>query len=105
MSVVRKMAIAMVKKAQAKIDIKTKRLKADWDEEFLEHILRDFLGKCVRLSCPDPTLAPRPKSLANIPRGLCQQGVSGSPARHSGLRNATMRLWNRVGDVSSGNGK
>jgi len=45
MSVVRKMALAMLKKATAKIGIKNKRLKAGWDETFLEHVLRDFLGK------------------------------------------------------------
>lgn len=45
MSVVRKMALAMLKKASAKIGIKNKRLKAGWDETFLEHVLRDFLGK------------------------------------------------------------
>ena len=45
MSVVRKMALAMLKKATAQIGIKNKRLKAGWDEAFLEHVLRDFLGK------------------------------------------------------------
>jgi predicted transposase YbfD/YdcC len=45
MSVVRKMALAMLKKATAKIGIKNKRLKAGWDETFLEHVLRDSLGK------------------------------------------------------------
>jgi predicted transposase YbfD/YdcC len=45
MSVVRKMALAMLKKAKANIGIKNKRLKAGWDETFLEHVLRDFLGK------------------------------------------------------------
>ncbi len=45
MSVVRKMALAMLKKANAKIGIKNKRLKAGWDTSFLEHVLRDFLGK------------------------------------------------------------
>jgi predicted transposase YbfD/YdcC len=45
MSVVRKMALAMLKKATAKIGIKNKRLKAGWDETFLEHVLRDFLDK------------------------------------------------------------
>jgi len=43
MSVVRKMALAMLKKAKAKIGIKNKRLKAGWDAAFLEHVLRDFL--------------------------------------------------------------
>jgi predicted transposase YbfD/YdcC len=43
MSVVRKMALAMLKKANAKIGIKNKRLKAGWDAAFLEHVLRDFL--------------------------------------------------------------
>jgi predicted transposase YbfD/YdcC len=45
MSVVRKMALAMLKKATAQIGIKNKRLKAGWDETFLEHVLRDFLDK------------------------------------------------------------
>ena len=45
MSVVRKMALAMLKKAKAKMGIKNKRLKAGWDTSFLEHVLRDFLGK------------------------------------------------------------
>ena len=45
MSVVRKMALAMLKKAKVKIGIKNKRLKAGWDETFLEHVLCDFLGK------------------------------------------------------------
>ena len=44
-SVVRKMALAMLKKATAQIGIKNKRLKAGWDETFLEHVLRDFLDK------------------------------------------------------------
>jgi predicted transposase YbfD/YdcC len=44
-SVVRKMALAMLKKADAKMGIKNKRLKAGWDTSFLEHVLRDFLGK------------------------------------------------------------
>ena len=43
MSVVRKMALAMLKKATAKMGIKNKRLKAGWDDAFLEHVLRDFL--------------------------------------------------------------
>jgi predicted transposase YbfD/YdcC len=43
LSVVRKMALAMLKKASAKMGIKNKRLKAGWDETFLEHVLRDFL--------------------------------------------------------------
>jgi len=33
----------MLKKAQAKMGIKNKRLKAAWDEAFLKHVLRDFL--------------------------------------------------------------
>jgi len=45
MSVVRKMALAMLKKAKAQIGIKNKRLKAGWDETFLEHVLRDCLDK------------------------------------------------------------
>jgi len=43
MSLVRKMALAMLKKAPAKMGIKNKRLKAGWDESFLEIVLRDFL--------------------------------------------------------------
>ena len=43
MSLVRKMALAMLKKANAKVGIKNKRLKAGWDDDFLEHVLRDFL--------------------------------------------------------------
>jgi predicted transposase YbfD/YdcC len=43
LSVVRKMALAMLKKAKAKVGIKNKRLKAGWDDSFLEHVLRDFL--------------------------------------------------------------
>lgn len=43
LSVVRKMALAMLKKATGKMSIKTKRLKAGWDDSFLEHVLRDFL--------------------------------------------------------------
>lgn len=43
LSVVRKLALAMLKKAKAKIGIKNKRLKAGWDDSFLEHVLRDFL--------------------------------------------------------------
>ncbi len=45
MSLVRKMALAMLKKADANMGIKNKRLKAGWDDTFLEHVLRDFLGK------------------------------------------------------------
>lgn len=45
MSVVRKMALAMLKKADVKMGIKNKRLKAGWDTSFLEHVLRDSLGK------------------------------------------------------------
>ena len=45
MSVVRKMALAMLKKAKANMGIKNKRLKAGWDDSFLEHVLRDFLSK------------------------------------------------------------
>lgn len=45
MSLVRKMALAMLKKAKANTGIKNKRLRAGWDEEFLEHVLRDSLGK------------------------------------------------------------
>lgn len=43
LSLVRKMALAMLKKANAKCGIKNKRLRAAWDHDFLEHILRDFL--------------------------------------------------------------
>ena len=35
MSVVRKMALAMLKKAKANMGIKNKRLKAGWDDSFL----------------------------------------------------------------------
>jgi len=45
MSLVRKIALAMLKKAKAKIGIKNRRLKAGWDDSFLEHVLRDFLDK------------------------------------------------------------
>jgi predicted transposase YbfD/YdcC len=43
LSLVRKMALAMLKKAKAKCGVKNKRLKAGWDDSFLEHVLRDFL--------------------------------------------------------------
>ena len=43
LALVRKMGLAMLKKAQAKCGIKNKRLRATWDQDFLEHILRDFL--------------------------------------------------------------
>jgi predicted transposase YbfD/YdcC len=42
LSLVRKMALTMLKKAKAKCGIKNKRLKAGWDQNFLEHVLRDF---------------------------------------------------------------
>jgi len=42
MSLVRKMALAMLKKAKAKCGIKNKRLTAAWDESFLDYVLRDF---------------------------------------------------------------
>lgn len=45
MSLVRKMALAMLKKAEADTGIKNKRLRAGWDDAFLEHVLRDFQGK------------------------------------------------------------
>ena len=45
MSLVRKMALTMLKKAKAKMGIKNKRLQAGWDDTFLEHVLRDFLDK------------------------------------------------------------
>jgi len=43
LSLVRKMALAMLKKAPAKMGVKNKRLKAGWDNSFLEVVLRDFL--------------------------------------------------------------
>jgi predicted transposase YbfD/YdcC len=43
LALVRKMALAMLKKAPAKMGIKNKRLKAGWDHTFLETVLRDFL--------------------------------------------------------------
>ena len=43
LALIRKMALAMLKKAKAKCGIKNKRLKAAWDDAFLEHVLRDFL--------------------------------------------------------------
>jgi predicted transposase YbfD/YdcC len=43
LSLVRKMALAMLKKAPAKMGVKNKRLKAGWDNAFLETVLRDFL--------------------------------------------------------------
>jgi predicted transposase YbfD/YdcC len=43
LSLVRKMALAMLKKAPAKMGIKNKRLKVGWDNAFLELVLRDFL--------------------------------------------------------------
>ena len=45
MSLVRKMALAMLKNAKANMGVKNKRLKAGWDDAFLEHVLREFLGK------------------------------------------------------------
>jgi len=45
MSLVRKMALAMLKKAEADMGIKNKRLKAGWDDSFLEDVLREFLSK------------------------------------------------------------
>jgi len=45
MSLVRKMALAMLKKADANMGITNKRLKAGWDHAFLEQVLRDFLGQ------------------------------------------------------------
>ena len=43
MSLVRKIALAMLKKSNEKVGIKNRRLKAGWDDNFLEHVLRDFL--------------------------------------------------------------
>jgi predicted transposase YbfD/YdcC len=43
LSSVRKMALAMLKKAKANMGIKNRRLRAGWDDDFLEHVLRDFL--------------------------------------------------------------
>jgi predicted transposase YbfD/YdcC len=43
MSLVRKIALAMLKKSNEKVGIKNRRLKAGWDDSFLEHVLRDFL--------------------------------------------------------------
>ncbi len=43
LALVRKMALAMLKKAPAKCGIKNKRLKAGWDNAFLELVLRDYL--------------------------------------------------------------
>lgn len=43
MSLVRKMALAMLKKAPAKMGIKNKRLQAGWNDSFLELVLSDFL--------------------------------------------------------------
>ena len=45
MSLVRKMALAMLKKSTANMGIKNKRLRAGWDQAFLEHVLCDFIGK------------------------------------------------------------
>jgi hypothetical protein len=45
MSLVRKMALAMLKKADAKLGVKNKRLKAGWDRAFLEPLICDFQGK------------------------------------------------------------
>jgi len=35
----------MLKKAEADMGIKNKRLKAGWDDSFLEDVLREFLSK------------------------------------------------------------
>jgi predicted transposase YbfD/YdcC len=43
LALVRKMALAMLKKAPAKMGLKNKRLQAGWDNSFLERVLRDFL--------------------------------------------------------------
>jgi predicted transposase YbfD/YdcC len=43
LSSVRKLALAMLKKANAKCGIKNKRLRAGWDSNFLEHIVHDYL--------------------------------------------------------------
>jgi predicted transposase YbfD/YdcC len=44
LALVRKMALAMLKKAPAKMGVKNTRLKAGWDNSFLETVLRDYLG-------------------------------------------------------------
>jgi hypothetical protein len=41
LALIRKMTLAMLKKAKG--GIKNKRLKAGWDDAFLEHVPRDFL--------------------------------------------------------------
>jgi predicted transposase YbfD/YdcC len=43
LALVRKMALAMLKKAPATMGVKNKRLQAGWSESFLEVVLRDFL--------------------------------------------------------------
>lgn len=43
LSTVRKMALMMLKRVKLKKGIKNKRLKAGWDNRFLERILQDFL--------------------------------------------------------------
>jgi predicted transposase YbfD/YdcC len=43
-SLIRKMALAILKNARANMGIKNKRLKAGWDDSFLEDVLRDFLS-------------------------------------------------------------
>ncbi|QJW93872.1 Mobile element protein [Frigoriglobus tundricola] len=45
MALIRKMALAMLKKADAKMGIKNKRLYAAWNPGFLEQIFRDFPAK------------------------------------------------------------
>ena len=43
LSLIRKMALAMLKKAPAKMGVKNKRRKAGYDHAFLETVIRDFL--------------------------------------------------------------
>ena len=44
LSTIRKMALMMLKRVKSKRGIKNKRLKAGWDQQFLESIFKDFLG-------------------------------------------------------------
>jgi predicted transposase YbfD/YdcC len=45
MSVVRKMALALLNKAKTNMGIKNKRLRAGWDTSFLERVLGGYQGK------------------------------------------------------------